>query len=142
MYTSEIQLTSGEEFIKAVKISPKTMNVRFYATCCNTPLGMTLTYAPWLTYVYTPNIVEGQDVLSIKPKAIVYYDKRIHDKPDPYSEDEEVYKYNSNQFPGNLVKLLFHRWALLSILGERGPGTGFPFSWKNVDIGPEDVDKS
>jgi hypothetical protein len=46
-YPADVKILSGKEHVKCVRLSSKGM-FRFYASCCNTPIGNTRANDPWI----------------------------------------------------------------------------------------------
>jgi hypothetical protein len=49
-YPCTVKILSGREQLRCLRLSPKGI-FRFYASCCNTPVGNTRANSPWIGFV-------------------------------------------------------------------------------------------
>lgn len=47
VYPADLRILAGEEHVQCLRLSPKGM-FRFFAACCNTPIGNTAPGSPWM----------------------------------------------------------------------------------------------
>ncbi|CAB9523411.1 expressed unknown protein [Seminavis robusta] len=151
LYSSEIKIVAGKEYLEHMKLSPKTDNLRVFTTCCGTPVSVSSESAP-MNLVYCPNIHPstkcGQNEVPF-PKDVLdkstlcFHGARFLKDPPSLAKAEQIQMrvVAEANAPGFILGLL-GRLVLLVGLGARGPGEGFPVAdGKTVGIGYDSITK-
>jgi len=156
LYDSEISVRRGSEYLEHMKLSQKTENRRVYARCCGTPIAiapdhshLNLVYCPIISPV-TAGDNEDTDEVPFPAKilnqpTVCLYTARLG---QGFNLEQTRTKHPQMQlvstvFCPSVIASMLGRLALLLVLGQRGPGQGFPVGQgKTVAIGFESIKRT
>ena len=148
LYDSEILVKKGHEYISSMKFTAKSDNRRVYASCCGTPLAISIESAPLdLIHPPTMTMVDEDDAdgnnqtntntipfptKDLVPTVCVHSHNMSEDDPKYHSGPPTMKMAHHENAPGFILYTIGRLIVLALGIGSYGPGKGFP---KNEPVG-------